>query len=228
VHLVLTPTEHPDAESWTVVGEIKGRERPDEIVLLGAHLDSWVPGPGAPEAGAGIPTRAGAARLIGALPVHPKRTIRVVLFGAEEMDYSGNAYAKAHEADAGHIALAAEADFGSGRAYEMQLPAGAPGTPFAQDLAAALTALGVFEARDPARFAGSDVAPLQPLGVPVISARQNGLYYFDTHHTADDTLDKVDPAELAQNVAVWAATAYLAAETDTDFRAIATAAAATR
>jgi Zn-dependent M28 family amino/carboxypeptidase len=228
VHLTLTPTEHPDAQSWTVVGEIKGREKPDEVVLLGAHLDSWDLGTGATDDGAGVAIMAGAARLIGTLPVHPRRTIRVVLFGAEEMDYSGKAYAKAHESDAGQIALAAEADFGARKAYEMQLPAGAAGTQFAQDLAAVLTPIGVFTARDPARFSGSDVAPLQPLGVPVISVRQNGIDYFDTHHTADDTFDKIDPAELAQNVAVWAAAAYLAAETDTDFRAAAQATAATR
>jgi hypothetical protein len=222
IRLVLTPTERPDAQSWTVVGEVKGRELPDQIVLLGAHLDSWDLGTGATDDGAGLAIVAGAARLIAALPAHPRRTIRVVLFGAEEMDYSGAAYAKDHAAEALHITVAAETDFGAGKAYALQLPAGAAGSPFARDLAQALTPLGVFIPRDPPQFAGADIQGLQHAGVPVMAARQNGLDYFDTHHTADDTFDKIDPAELAQNVAVWAAAAYLAAEDDIDFRATAT------
>lgn len=219
VRLVLTPTERPDASSWTVSGEVRGRERPDEIVLIGAHLDSWDLGTGATDDGAGVAIVTGAGRLIGALPVHPRRTVRVVLFGAEEMDYSWAAYAKAHAAEAPHIMLAGEADFGARKAYAVQLPAGAAGSPFAQALGQALTPLGVFLARDPALYAGDDIKGLQRAGAPVIAVRQNGLDYFDTHHTADDTFDKIDPADLAQNVAVWAATAYLAAETGSDFRA---------
>lgn len=218
IHLVLTPTERPDAQSWTVVGEVKGREKPEEIVLIGGHLDSWDLATGATDDGAGIAIVAGAARLIAALPQHPRRTVRVVLFGAEEMDYSGAAYAKAHAAEAPHIMVAAEADFGARKAYTFYLPAKAAGTPFARALAESLTPLGVFINREPARFAGADIDGLQEAGVPVMAARQNGLDYFDTHHTADDTFDKIDPAELAQNVAVWAAAAYLAAEDDIDFR----------
>jgi hypothetical protein len=218
IHLVLTPTEHKDAQSWTVSGEIKGRERPEEIVLVGAHLDSWDLGTGATDDGAGLAIVTGAARLIGQLPVHPRRTVRVVMFGAEERGFSGAAYEKAHKAEEPKIVIAGEADFGARKAYAMQLPAAAKGTPFAADLAHALTPLGTFLARDPAQFAGADIEEMQQDGVPVIDARQNGLDYFDTHHTADDTLDKIDPAELAQNVGVWAAAAYLAAESDIDFR----------
>jgi hypothetical protein len=83
------------------------------------------------------------------------------------------------------------------------------------------TPLGVLLGREPARFAGEDIDGLQAAGVPVISLRQNGLDYFDTHHTADDTFDKIDPAELAQAVAAWAAAAYLAADSDVDFRDLA-------
>jgi len=224
IRLVLTPSERPDAQSWTVVGEVKGRESPDQIVLIGAHLDSWDLATGATDDGAGLAIVTGAARLIAALPVHPRRTIRVVLFGAEEMDYSGAAYAKDHAGEAPHIVVAAETDFGARKAYALQLPAGAAGSPFAHELAQALTPLGVFIHREPAQFAGADIQGLQHAGVPVMAARQNGLDYFDTHHTADDTFDKIDPAELAQNVAVWAAAAYLAAEDDIDFRAAGAAA----
>ena len=144
-----------------------------------------------------------------------------MLFGAEEMDYSGPAYAKAHGAEAGKIVVAGETDFGARRIYAVQLPLGAAENPFGRALAATLPAQGALMSREPARRGGSDIEGLRLAGVPVVSLSQNGLDYFDIHHTADDTFDKVDPAELAQNVAIWAATAYLAAETEVDFRAIA-------
>lgn len=221
VHVTLTPTERQDAQSVTVVGEIKGREKPNEVVLIGAHLDSWDLGTGAIDDGAGDAIVAGVGRLIAALPQHPRRTVRVVLFGAEELDYSGAAYAKAHTAEADRIVVAGETDFGARRIYAVALPLGAAESPFGRALAGTLPVQGALMSREPARHGGSDIEGLHLAGVPVVSLSQNGLDYFDIHHTADDTFDKVDPAELAQNVAIWAATAYLAAETDVDFRAIA-------
>jgi hypothetical protein len=220
VHVTLTPTERKDAQSITVVGEIKGREKPDEVVLIGAHLDSWDLGTGAIDDGAGDAIVAGAGRLIAALPQHPRRTIRVVLFGAEEMDYSGAAYAKAHMAEVAKIVVAGETDFGARRVYAVQLPAGATDSPFGRAVSEILPPLNALLGREPARRGGSDIEGLRLAGVPVLSLSQNGWDYFDIHHTADDTFDKVDSAELSQNVAVWAAITYLAAETDADFRAI--------
>jgi hypothetical protein len=221
IHVTLTPTERQDAQSVTVVGEIRGRERPDEIVLIGAHLDSWDLGTGAIDDGAGDAIVAGVGRLIAALPQHPRRTVRIVLFGAEEMDYSGPAYAKAHMAEASKIVVAGETDFGARRIYSIRLPLGAADGPFGHALAATLSAQGALMSREPSTHGGSDIEGLRLAGVPVVSLSQDGLDYFDIHHTADDTFDKVDPAELAQNVAIWAAAAYLAAETDVDFRAAA-------
>jgi Zn-dependent M28 family amino/carboxypeptidase len=223
LRLVLTPTVNESASSVNVVGEVKGSERPDEIVLIGAHLDSWDLGTGAIDDGAGVAIVSAAGRLIAALPHHPKRTLRVVLFGAEEMDYSGAAYAKAHAADAAKIALAGETDFGARKIYMLAAPAGSAKSEFTRTLSETLVPLGIYLGRDPALFAGDDVRGLQAAGVPVISMRQNGLDYFDIHHTADDTFDKIEPQELAQNIAAWTAMAYLAAETDLDFRAVATA-----
>jgi Zn-dependent M28 family amino/carboxypeptidase len=223
VHLLLTPTLREDAQSWTVSGEVKGSEKPDEIVLIGAHLDSWDLATGAIDDGAGDAIVTAAGKLIAALKPHPKRTLRVVLFGAEEMDYSGPAYAKTHADEAGHIVLAAESDFGARKIYMFLAPPGAAQTPFIRTLADTITPLGIFMSPEPAQRSGDDVAPLHKLGVPVISFRQNGLDYFDIHHTADDTLDKVDPQELAQNIAAWAAMAYLATQSDLDFRKLANA-----
>lgn len=223
LHLLLTPTSQENAQSWTVSGEITGSEHPDEIVLIGAHLNSWDLGTGAIDDGAGDAIVVGAAKLIAALKPHPKRTIRVVLFGAEEMNYAGPAYAKAHGDEAAHIMLAAESDFGARKIYAFLAPPGAAKTPFIRSLADTLTPLGIFLGREPALNSGDDIAPLRAAGVPVIALRQNGLDYFDIHHTADDTLDKIDKQELDQNIAAWAAMTYLAAQSDLDFRKLANA-----
>ena len=224
LHVTLTPTARENGQSITVVGEIKGREKPDEVVLIGAHLDSWDLGTGAIDDGAGDAIVAGAGRLIASLPQHPKRTVRVVLFGAEEMDYSGPAYAKAHVEEAGRIVAAGETDFGARKIYAAQFPLGAADSDFGRAVGGVLPPLSVLLGHEPARRGGSDIEGLRLAGVPVLSLSQNGLDYFDIHHTADDTFDKVDSAELAQNVAVWAAITYLIAETDVDFRSLAKAA----
>jgi hypothetical protein len=218
VRLLLTPTVQENAASWNVVGEIKGAEHADEIVLIGGHLDSWDLGTGATDDGAGVAIAFGAARLIGGLPQRPSRTIRLVLFGAEEMNFSGAAYAKAHEGETGKIVVAAEADFGARNVYSVQLPPGAAGNDFGQTLQRVVAPLGANVDRLPALFGGDDIRELQKAGVPVASLRQDGHDYFDTHHTADDTLDKIDPRQLDQAVAVWSAFTYLAAASDVDFR----------
>jgi hypothetical protein len=224
IRLLLTPTVRESAPSWNVVGEIKGGERADEIVLIGGHLDSWDLGTGATDDGAGVAIVFGAARLIAGLPQRPRRTIRVVLFGAEEMNFSGAAYAQAHQGETGKIAVAGEADFGARNVYSVQLPAGAAASDFGQTLDRIIAPLGANLDRRPALGGGDDIRELQKAGVPVVSLRQDGLDYFDTHHTADDTLDKIDPKQLNQAVAVWSAFTYLAAASDVDFRSLAPAA----
>lgn len=218
IRLVLTPMSDERAQSWTVSGEVRGSERPDEIVLIGAHLDSWDLGTGAIDDGAGVAIVLGAAHLIAQLKPHPKRTLRVVLFGAEEMNYSGPAYARMHADEIPHIVLASEADFGARRVYTFLAPASATNTPFLQSLTDALNPLEIFLTRQPATFGGDDIAPLHDAGVPVFSLRQNGIDYFDIHHTADDTFDKINPQELTQATAAWVTTVYLALQSELDFR----------
>ena len=221
IRLLLMPSFQDNAPSWNVVGEIKGSQRPDEIVLIGGHLDSWDLGTGATDDGAGDAIAFGAARLVAGLPEHPSRTIRVVLYGAEEMDFSGAAYAKAHEGEVGKIVVAGEADFGARNVLSVQIPPGAANSDFGRALQRAITPLGaIFDSR-PAAFGGDDIRLLQKAGVPVVSLRQDGLDYFDTHHTADDTLDKIDPRQLNQAVAIWSVFTYLAAASDVDFRSLA-------
>jgi carboxypeptidase Q len=120
--------------------------------------------------------------------------------------------------------VAGEADFGGRNVYSVQLPAGAAATEFGQTLDRLTAPLGANLDRRPALGGGDDIRELQKAGVPVVSLRQDGLDYFDTHHTADDTLDKIDPKQLDQAVAIWSVFTYLAATSDVDFRSLSAAA----
>lgn len=214
-----------DAETYFVVGELKGREHPEQVVLISGHLDSWELGTGAIDDGAGVAIAAGAGKLIADLPQRPKRTLRVVMFGAEEIGGADDAYEALHKKEANNIVIAGESDFGAGRIYNAEVPAGSLGSPFAKQLTAALLPLGVDMLHEGSSHGGADIEGLHEKdGVPFMDFGQDGTHYFDIHHTADDTLDKVDPAELAQNIAVWASFAWLAADSDVDFRALAASA----
>ncbi|WP_147652548.1 M28 family peptidase [Vulcaniibacterium gelatinicum] len=203
--------------SYNVIGEIRGRSRPDEVVLIGAHLDSWDLGTGAIDDGAGVAITMAAAHLIGQLPRRPARTIRVVAFANEEQGlHGGRAYAARHAAAVGKHQIAAESDFGAGRIYAFA--SGAP--EYAQGavrrIAQALAPLGI--AHTPGEGGpGPDISPFAERGLAWAALRQDGTDYFDYHHTPDDTLDKINPQALAQNVAAYAVFAYLAAEAEGDF-----------
>jgi carboxypeptidase Q len=207
----------PDAQSANVIGEIVGREKPEEIVLLGCHLDSWFPGTGAVDDAAGCAIVMEAARRIGQLPQKPRRTIRVVLFANEEFGLSGaRAYAEKYAADLPRHILAGESDFGSGRVWKIDTRVAPESLPVVSEIAKLLAPIGV-EAGDNEAGGGADLIPMAPARVPLLGLGQDGTEYFDWHHTANDTLDKVEPKDLDQNVAAWAATAYVAAEMPGDF-----------
>ncbi len=217
MHLVLTSRTLPDADSANVVGDVKGRERPGEIVLIGAHLDSWDLGTGAIDDGAGVAIALETGRLLAAMPQHPRRTVRVVLFANEEHGLEGGkGYAAAHAAELPAHVVATEADFGADPVYAVQWR----GDPAARDrfaaLARTLGPLGV-ERDDSEGGAGADVSPLLERGVPVLELRQDGSRYFDLHHTPNDTVDKIDPPTLARAAAAFATAVFAAAEMDGDF-----------
>jgi carboxypeptidase Q len=217
LHLVLTPRWLPDAESANVVGEVVGRERPDEIVLLGAHLDSWDLGTGAVDDGAGCAVVIEAGRVIAALPRHPRRTVRVVLFANEEHGRAGaKEYARAHSAEADKMIVAMEADMGTDRAYSVRYLGSEEGKGRFLGVAYAATVLGVATGFDDAE-SGADVALLRALGVPILEIRQDATRYFDVHHSANDTLDKIDRDALASVAATYATVAYQTSEMDGDF-----------
>jgi Zn-dependent M28 family amino/carboxypeptidase len=217
VRLVLGARAVPErAESANVVGEVTGRERPGEFVLVGAHLDSWDLGVGAVDDGAGVAIALETGRLIGALPQHPRRSIRVVLFADEEFGLIGaRSYAQAHASEAPSLVAATEADFGADAVYAVRWL----GDPSKHDrfveVARALGPLGV-ERDDSPGDAGTDVSQLRDLGVPILDLRQDGTRYFDYHHTANDTPDKIDPPTLAQAAAAFATATWAAAEVEGD------------
>ena len=219
VKLVITPQLLPPAASGNVVGEIVGRERPQEIVLVGAHLDSWDLGTGAVDDGAGVGVVLGAAKLlIDTLPQAPRRTVRVVLFGSEEVGVVGaRAYARQHAAELPDHVIAMESDFGAGDIWRFDTRLAADKLPSVAPIATVLEPLGIAPGNNTAR-GGPDLKFLREAGVPIASLQQDGQDYFDLHHTADDTLDKIAPHALDQNVAAYAAIMYLVSETAADFR----------
>ncbi|MEM7084382.1 MAG: M20/M25/M40 family metallo-hydrolase [Pseudomonadota bacterium] len=208
-----------DTTSGNVVLDLVGSERPDEIVLIGGHLDSWDLGTGAVDDGAGVAITVAAAALIKALPVRPKRTIRVVMFGAEEVGLLGaRAYAAQHDAEIANHILATESDFGAQTIWQLVSNVNEAANPFIDEIARILRPLDIVRGSATEPGGGPDIIPLALKGVPTIRLKQNGRDYFDLHHTPDDTLDKIDPAELAQNVAAYAATIYLIADSEIEFR----------
>ncbi|WP_324088615.1 M20/M25/M40 family metallo-hydrolase [Phenylobacterium sp.] len=215
--LVMASTVDPAATAWNVVGEIRGRERPDELIVVGGHLDSWDPGTGATDDGAGVAITTAAARLA-TLHARPRRTIRVVLWGSEEQGGSGSAYAAAHAAEVGNVVLAGEADIGAERVWRVALPAAGRDHPAVKAFLAALAPFSVVVSPDPAVRGGADVDGLVQAGAPVVQVAQDASRYFDFHHSADDTLDKIDPKALAQATAVWASLLEVVANSDVDFR----------
>ncbi len=203
LRLILDDHQVGMRESGNVVAEVPGTDPKAGIVLVGGHLDSWDLGTGAIDDGAGIAITAAAAKIVMDSGQRPRRMIRVVWFGDEESGgFGGLAYAKAH-ADERH-ATAAESDFGADRVwrFESSLPDAAK--PVVDRLAVALAPLGIIRGAD-APHGGTDVGPTIATGVAGIDLNQSGLRYFDYHHTPEDTLERIDPEQLRQNVAAWTA-----------------------
>lgn len=212
--LVLTPERAKDAQSANVVGEIVGASKKDDVVLLGAHLDSWDLGRGAIDDGAGCAIVLQAAHLLA--QAHPSRTIRVVLFAAEENSAAGaQAYLAAHAVDLPHVVLAMEADSGTDRARFVRYLGDPAKVDAFHEIARALAPLGIARNDDDAR-AGTDVSPLVSAGVPTIEVRQDATRYFDTHHTANDTAERLDADGLAQVSGAFAEIAFRVAGLEGD------------
>ena len=202
VTMRLTLVSHTgQGQSGNVIAEVPGRDPSLPPILVGGHLDSWDQGTGAIDDATGVAIAAASAKRIMDAG-RPLRTIRIVWFGAEEPGlFGGVAYRDRHKEP--HYALA-ESDFGAGRIWKVDSKLGKAREAEALMIQAALAPLGIvpgsLEEAD-----GSDIGPMIADGVPAVGLSQDGTYYFDLHHTPDDTLDKVDLGDLRQNVAAWTA-----------------------
>lgn len=200
LRLMLTPRFVGARQSGNVVAEVPGTDKNAGVVLIGGHLDSWELGTGAIDDASGLGITTAAAKLVMDAG-RPRRTIRVVWFGDEEIGgFGGQEYAKAHAGE--RHATASESDFGADRIwrFETNLPPSAAAV--GDRLATALAPLGIVRGTNVAGD-GTDVGPVMRTGVAAIDLNQSGLRYFDWHHTPEDTLDRVDPEQLRQNVAAW-------------------------
>lgn len=209
LHITLTSKMLKDQPSGNVIAELPGTDPTAGIVLAACHIDSWDQGTGAIDdaSGCGIIT---AAALHAAKAGPLRRTIRILMAGAEEVGGDGGrAYFTAHGGE--RHAMAMESDFGADRVWrvDFKLPAGHEA--LSDRIASTLSPLGIAPSRL-AAGGGSDIEPLVKAGVPVIDLQQDGTRYFDIHHTADDTLDKVNRAQLQQNVSAWAVTLFAIAD----------------
>jgi carboxypeptidase Q len=214
VDMQIKAYEGPQYVSHNVIGEITGSETPHEIVLIGAHLDSWDLGTGALDDGAGIGITVGAAYLIKSLGLKPKRTIRVVMFANEEQGlWGGKAYAKAHQDELADHIVGIESDFGAGLIYRWDYNATAEAQETINAIADTIASLGI-ELGNNGTGGGPDLIHSVEMGMNVAALRQDGIDYFNYHHTANDTLDKIHPEKLQQNVAAYAVVAYLIAQMD--------------
>ncbi len=217
LHLDLDCGTEGEFVGANVIGEITGTAHPEEVIAIGGHLDSWDPGTGAIDDGAGVAIAVGAAHLIAQLPQRPKRSIRVVAFANEEAGmFGGHAYAAAHKADVAHHILAAESDFGAGRIWRLGSQVKPEALGAIDQMMQVLGPLGV-ERGGNGHAHGGDFGSIGEAGGALLDLTQDGTKYFDWHHTANDTLDKIDAKDLNQNVAVYAVFAYLAAEAEGDF-----------
>jgi carboxypeptidase Q len=210
MRLTLTPRNIGRHPSGKVVAEVPGSDPSAGVILIGGHLDSWDMGTGAVDNAAGVAiTVAAAHRIMQA--GRPRRTIRIVLFGAEEVGGGGGATHFRLHRETGNVVLVGESDFGADRIWRVEFKLAPSEAALADRVAALLAPLGIARGRDPAG-AGADLSDWVGAGRAAIDLNQDGIRYFDYHHTPDDTLDKIDPAQLRQNVAAW--TAMLAAVAD--------------
>src|SRR5882762_7517419 len=206
--LVLTPQTLPDAQSYNVIGDIKGTEHPEQVVIVSGHLDSWDLGTGAIDDGAGVAVSMEAANLIQKLKLKPKRTIRVIAWMNEENGLMGSkTYAKDHEKEFSNHFAAMETDAGAGHPIGVNVKANAEAKKILSPVAAILQESGA-GILNLVEHCGADIEPLEKAGVQAFSPIQDSRFYFNYHHTAADTLDKIVPKELSENSAVVSVLAY--------------------
>ncbi len=209
LHCTLTSKTGPPVLSYNVVGDLKGSEHPEQVVIVSGHLDSWDLGTGAIDDGAGVAIAMETAQLIQQLHLHPKRTIRVIAWMDEENNGSGHdAYAKAHESEFSNHIAAIESDSGAGHPLGFEVKVSNSALTFLRPVQEILQPFGANILQVVDSSPEADIAPLAKAGVPALGLMQDGRDYFNYHHTAADTLDKIVPQELRENAAAMAVMGY--------------------
>ena len=209
MHLTLTPQHLPDTTGYNVVADIKGSEHPEQIVVVSGHLDSWDLGRGAIDDGAGVVISMATAEVLQRLHIRPRRTLRVIAWMDEENGGGGHeAYARAHAAEMSNHMVAIESDAGAGHPLGFSAKMSPAAAAALRPILDVLRPVGSTVVRPTNNSPGSDIEPLVNAGVPGLGIIQDGRKYFDYHHTAADTLDKVDPQELRENAAAMAVMGY--------------------
>jgi len=209
IHLTLTSKTGPEVLSYNVVADLKGSEHPEQVVIVSGHLDSWDLGTGAIDDAAGVAVAMETAELVQRLHLHPKRTIRVIAWMDEENGGRGHdAYAKAHEHDLDNHVAAIESDNGAAHPLGFQAKINAKALPLLKPVQDVLQSIGANLIQLTERSPGADIAPLAKAGVPTLGILQDARTYFNYHHTAADTLDKIVPQELRENSAALAVMGY--------------------
>lgn len=217
IKLTLTSQWGGAYTSHNVIGDMLGGEQANQFIVIGCHLDSWDLGTGAIDDASGCGITMAAAKLIHDFLGPLKKTIRVVLWANEEYGLSGaHAYHAAHKGELAQHILGGESDFGAGKIYALGTRVADQAMPIVNQMVELLKPLGI-EYSDNKASSGADLIPMREAGMAVFGLKQDGTKYFDYHHTANDTLDKIVPSELAQNVAAWIVVTALAAQTEHDF-----------
>jgi Zn-dependent M28 family amino/carboxypeptidase len=212
--LVLTPQALPDVESANVIGDFKGGEHPEQVVIVSGHLDSWDLGTGAIDDGAGVAVSMEVANLIHKLNLKPKRTIRVIAWMNEENGLRGSKqYAKDHEKDWANHFASMETDGGADHPVGLHIKAKPEVKTMLKAVAAILQESGA-GALELSENAGADIGAMEKAGVPGFAPIQDGRFYFNYHHTAADTLDKINPKYLSETSAIVAVYAYALANSE--------------
>lgn len=210
-------------QSQNVVADVVGTEKPNEVIAMGGHIDSWDLGTGAIDDASGLAITMAAAKTIIDSGLKPKRTIRVVFWGSEEVsqpdgfnDAGGGKFRDTYRDNLPNFIAAGESDFGAGKIYAISLMP-TEDKAFLTNLGNVLYPLAVYIDAKAVPTGGTDSGPLHESGVPAFDLEQDGYDYFDVHHTANDVIERIDPAQMKQNVAAWTATVWMMANTSVTF-----------
>jgi carboxypeptidase Q len=209
MHLTLTPQKLPDETGYNVIADLKGSEHPEQVVIVSGHLDSWDLGTGAIDDAAGVVVAMEAAEILQRLHLRPARTLRVIAWMDEETGGAGSkAYTAEYNNELPHHIAAIESDSGAAHPLGFDVKALPAAIDALRPLQAVLQSIGATAFQPTTYPPGADIAGMSEAGVPAFGVLQDGRTYFNYHHTAADTLDKISPADLKENASAMAVLAY--------------------